>query len=356
MASQARAVRQPVDIRRLETYIRQHAAYIKTPIELKQFCFGQSNPTYQLTGSDGQRYVLRKRPPGKIISATAHRIDREFRVISALAKTDVPVPRAYLLCEDESIVGTSFYIMEFLDGRIFDDADIKGVAPDERREMWKSAVTTLARLHRVDYKTVGLQGFGKEESFYDRQIETITRISARQAATISQAQSIPANVGEIPHFHETMKLFRDRSCQPTDRATIVHGDFKINNLVFHKTEPRVIGILDWEMATVGHPLSDLTNLLTPYVPTTVNLGPNGFSPAFAIGATPGLPSREQNLELYHLHWAIAFGMLRRAFIRQDIAARAATGQASSAQAAEYGKLMVPLGLLAHELIEARMNE
>lgn len=154
-------VRQSIDVAALEVYISLHVPEIRTPLEVKQFGFGQSNPTYQLTSSsNGQQYVMRKKPPGKLLSRTAHQVEREYRIIAALGPTNVPVPITYCLCEDLSVIGTPFYIMEFLDGRIFEDHAMPGVSPKERTEIWRDAVRTLAKFHRLDFKVLGLDDFG----------------------------------------------------------------------------------------------------------------------------------------------------------------------------------------------------
>ncbi|KAL2166375.1 hypothetical protein VTG60DRAFT_2885 [Thermothelomyces hinnuleus] len=235
-------VRQPIDTRALEKWISQNVPQIEVPLDVKQFGFGQSNPTYQLTAADGTRYVLRKKPPGPLVSKTAHKVEREYRIIHALEKTDVPVPKAYCLCEDESVIGTPFYIMEFLDGRIFEDPVIPSVLPDHRRAIWADAVRTLAKLHRIDPRSVGLENFGKPTGFYTRQVKTWRAVCDAQAA-VRDVETREA-VGQLPHFAELMEFFADERQQPADRGTLIHGDFKIDNLVFHKTEPRVIGILE----------------------------------------------------------------------------------------------------------------
>lgn len=186
--------------------------------------------------------MLRKKPPGRLVSQTAHKVEREYRIIAALAETDVPVPRAYCLCEDESVIGTPFYIMEFLDGRIFEDPVIPSVLPEHRRAIWADAVRTLAKLHRIDPRSVGLENFGKPTGFYSRQVATWRSICKAQATVEDVETREP--VGPLPHFDELMEFFADESQQPADRGTLIHGDFKIDNLVFHKTEPRVIGILE----------------------------------------------------------------------------------------------------------------
>lgn len=181
------------------------------------------------------------------MSKTAHQVDREYRVLHALEKTDVPVPRAIVLCEDDDIIGTAFYIMEFLDGRMFENPSFPGVSARDRKCMWEDAVRTLAKLHRVCPKEVGLETFGKHSGFYNRQIRTFERLAGSQAA--AKDKDSGEAVGQIPHFDDFVAFFKQS--QPQDRGVLVHGDYKIDNLVFHKTEPRVIGILDWEMSTIG---------------------------------------------------------------------------------------------------------
>ncbi|KAK0718783.1 kinase-like domain-containing protein [Apiosordaria backusii] len=377
-------VRHPIDIRSLERWLNKTVPEIETPLEVHQFGFGQSNPTYQLTTPSGDRYVLRKKPPGKLVSKTAHKVEREYRIIAALSTTDVPVPKAYCLCEDDSVIGTPFYIMEFLDGRIFEDPVIPNVLPDHRRAIWADAVRTLAKLHRVDPKSVGLEEFGRHTGFYNRQIETWKQICAAQAAV--EDVDTKEQVGQLPFFEELMGFFSDEKGQPGDRGTLIHGDFKIDNLVFHKTEPRVIGILDWEMSTIGHPLSDFANLLTPYY--TAFLDParsTHLHPGFLPRATRGLPTREELTELYfsvlepeaknnekstslelslrdaeavaetrrrELQWAQAFSIFRLAAICQGIAARLARRQASSEQAKRHGDARTLFAEFAWELAQS----
>jgi len=237
-------VRHPIDLARLEAYIDAHVPEIKTPLDIKQFGFGQSNPTYQLTSiPTKQRYVLRKKPPGKLVSKTAHKVEREHRIIAALGtSSSVPVPRALCLCEDEAVVGTPFYIMSFLDGRVIEDPAMPGLSPAERREMWREAVRTLALLHCVDPDRAGLGNYGARKGFYSRQVRTWSTICAAQAAT--RDVDTGKEVGALPHFREMMEFFSDETRQPADRGTLIHGDYKIDNLVFHKTEARVIGILE----------------------------------------------------------------------------------------------------------------
>ncbi|KAL8631020.1 hypothetical protein Q9189_003215 [Teloschistes chrysophthalmus] len=333
-----------------------------------KFGFGQSNPTYQLIGANGAKHVLRKKPPGELLSKTAHQVEREYRIIRALEETDVPVPKTLCLCEDASVIGTPFYLMEFLDGRIFEDAALPAVRPEERHEMWHDAIRTLAKLHRLLPSSVGLSNFGKSSGFYDRQIKTLGTIAESQAKALDIETQVA--VGTIPHFDDMVSFFANPQTQPKDRASLVHGDYKIDNLVYHKIEPKVIGILDWEMSTIGHPLSDLSNILSPFIfaikcppqalASRINLA---FSPSIS---TPGLPSRSQCLEWYtqiadwnpgpDSGWGDAFGVFRNSVIMQGIAARYATRQASSARAKEYAMQMEPFGHFSWGLVAALQKE
>lgn len=230
---------------------------------------------------------------------------------------------------------------------------------------WHSAITTLAKFHRVVPKDVNLESYGKHSGFYNRQIATFNTISQSQAAAKDKESGIP--VGKIPHQDAMVEFFSDGKTQPKDRATFVHGDYKIDNVVFHKTEPRVIGILDWEMSTIGHPLSDINNLLGPYLTASndkaVSIGRahKGFQP----NATPGLPSRDQLIAWYSevagwdprpdFTWGDAFSTYRSAIIMQGIAARYALRQASSTQAQSYGQMMKPYAEIAWDLVQEYKN-
>ncbi|RAH50800.1 phosphotransferase family protein [Aspergillus brunneoviolaceus CBS 621.78] len=351
----AGAVRQPIDVPSLERYLDQNVPEIKTPVDVKQFGFGQSNPTYQLTTADGSKYVLRKKPPGKLLSKTAHKVEREYKIIHALEHTDVPVPKAYCLCEDSDVIGTPFYIMEFLDGRHFTDPAMPGVDPAERTALWQDAVRTLAKFHRVVPKLVGLERFGRPSGYYDRQIATFTAVSRAQAQAVDVETKEP--VGELPHFMDMVRFFSDKATQPQDRGTLVHGDYKIDNMIFHKSEPRVIGILDWEMATVGHPLSDLCNLTSPYFLEGTDHKTDQFQP----NAVPGLPTRADCIQWYQevsgydptpdIPWGDAFFSWRSSVIMQGIKARFALRQASSARAVEYARNTNPFALKAWERVK-----
>ncbi|KAG5812618.1 hypothetical protein H9Q74_003579 [Fusarium xylarioides] len=348
-------VRQPIDIVRLSAYIEQTVDQISLPISLKQFGHGQSNPTYQVTSATGLKFVLRKKPPRKLLSKSAHAIEREYEIIKALGATDIPVPKLYCLCEDVSIIGTPFYIMEFLDGRIFEEPWLPSLSPEERTMVWNEAVHTLAKLRSVDLTDIGLHSWKRPTSFYMRQIKALSKTSEAQASTASQPGA--QNVGKLPYYDQILSFFTDRKTHPPDVRRLVHRDFKLDNLVFHKTEPIVIGILDWEMATEGHPLSDLANLLMPFswapqqVPFLISetLTPElkELQSKFQPGNVAGIPSMEQCQEWYRggvdwdaagsLDWGLAFSNFRTAVIMQGIAARIVRGQASGSMAREFAQ-------------------
>ncbi|OTB00050.1 hypothetical protein M426DRAFT_26945 [Hypoxylon sp. CI-4A] len=371
-------VRHPIDTAALERYISENVPEIKVPLDVKQFGYGQSNPTYQLTSQPtGTQYVLRKKPAGKLLSSTAHKVEREHRIIKALHQhTSVPVPRAYALCEDASILGTPFYIMSFIRGRIFADATIPSArTPGERASLWRAAVRALAALHSVDPDAVGLGSYGRRSGFYERQLRTWRQISAAQARATDVDTG--AAVGEIPHMDELVAFFGDEALRPRDRATLVHGDYKIDNVVFapddDDEEPpapaRVAGILDWEMSTIGHPLGDLANMVLPFVSASLaadsasssSAVPAVSSPGFLPGATPGLPTLDTIIQWYaeaagwtpppdEVAWACAFAVFRLSAVCQGIAARVAARQASSEDARRHADSMRPLGEFAWELV------
>jgi aminoglycoside phosphotransferase (APT) family kinase protein len=262
---------------------------------------------------------------------------------------------------DDSVVGSAFYIMEFLDGRIFEEPQIDDVSPEERNALWKAAIDTLAKLHSVDPKSVGLEKFGKHSGFYDRQIATFTTLGETQAAVKDIETGEP--VGPVPHMQELVAFFKNKKSQPKDRTTLVHGDFKIDNLVFHKTEPRVIGILDWEISTIGHPLSDLSCFLEPYTISARTKeqrrnSRKAFTPPHLLA---GLPTRDECVDLYavsagwdppkDMPWGTAFAMFRNCIIFQGISARYAVRQASSAQAKQVGQEVYPVAEICRGLVE-----
>ncbi|KAI9014996.1 kinase-like domain-containing protein [Gaertneriomyces semiglobifer] len=327
----------------------------QAPVEVKQFKLGQSNPTYFLKDATNTRYVLRKKPPGALISQTAHAVEREYRVLNALGQhTDVPVPKVFLLCEDKSVLGTPFYIMEFLEGRIFSDNLLSTIPVSERRAYYFSIIETVAKLHNVDFKKIGLGDYGKQGGFYPRQIGTLAKVSQAQAkVTDANGEA----VGELYDLPNTIKWFQQNF--PEDIVTLAHGDFKLDNMVFHPTEPRVIGILDWELSTVGNPLSDLANLLLPWYTPGQGMFPEGMALMDAKRPLP-VPEADEMLREYcrlthraypipKWEFCVAFSFFRLAVITQGIAARVKRNQASSANAKNVARLFQPCAMRVSQI-------
>ncbi|KAI8991478.1 kinase-like domain-containing protein [Mycotypha africana] len=349
-----------LDERKLETYLINHIEGFKAPLFVSQFSFGQSNPTYLLKDGNQQQYVLRKKPPGTLLSSTAHAVEREYRILQALGtKTNVPVPKVYMLCEDKNVIGTPFYVMEFLSGRIYEDCRMLSIPFEERKQLWYSAIETLAKLHRVDFKAIGLDNYGKNSGFYDRQMKSLGKVSQTQAKV--KDEETGQVVGPIPRLDEMFAWFKRN--QVPDKATIIHGDFKIDNMIFHPTEPRVIGVLDWELSTVGHPLSDLSNLLQSfYVPATAS-DSNSNMLGFKDSKEPlPIPEAAELMEHYcsileepfpipRWKFAVAFSFFRLAVIIQGIAARVARKQASSAQAKSYASRFKPVAQMCLNIVD-----
>ncbi|KAI9006408.1 kinase-like domain-containing protein [Hyaloraphidium curvatum] len=338
-----------LDEAKLEAYCLQNIPGFKGPmmwaaprgparhgLTLGQFGLGQSNPTYVMVDGNGKRYVMRKKPPGKIVSPTAHQVDREYRILNALANSgiDFPSPKPYVLCQDPAIVGTDFYVMEFRGpGRINDASAALPAAKDaaERRAMWVEMLQTLAKLHKVDYKKIGLQGFGKDSGYYQRNIQNWARLSRQQARVKNLDDG--REVGDAVGLDEQVAWFERNMV--TDEATIFHGDFFPHNIMFDPNEPKIIAVLDWELATIGHPLSDLAYLLIPY-----------YRPGFK--AAPGIPTLEESQKIYceavgrpwpipGFEFCIAFSNFRSAIIAQGIAARYFQKQNASPRAKEVAE-------------------
>lgn len=325
----------------LERYLTRHMDGIAGPLQLERISGGQSNPTYFVT-SGSRRLVLRKQPPGKLLPS-AHAIDREYRIISALKDTGVPVPPAVLYCTDPDIIGTPFYVMERLDGRVFHDCTLPGVSVADRGAMVLSMAETLARLHAVDPLAAGLSDFGRHEGYFARQIARWTRqwqsVRTREDADIERLiKWLPANIPADEHL------------------AIAHGDYRIGNLMFHSHEPRVIAILDWELSTLGHPLADLAHCCMAW-----DSAPNEYGGILGLdlGAL-GIPSRQDFEAAYHMQanhglklqpFHRAFAMFRWSLIFEGIAARAKSGTASSDNAAETGRLAAVFSKRAAAYIE-----
>jgi aminoglycoside phosphotransferase (APT) family kinase protein len=316
------------DVARLDAYLRRELGDLGPGPEIQRISGGQSNPTFFVTYAD-RRLVLRKQPPGELLPS-AHAVDREFRVISALAGTGVPVPPAVLFCADRAVVGTPFYVMERLDGRVFHDCALDGVAPETRGAMFRSMAETLAALHNIDPAAHGLADYGRPGDYFARQIG---RWSKQLKASGSDAD---------PDFARLIAWLPAHI--PADQTSaIAHGDYRIGNLMFHPTEPRVIAILDWELSTLGHPLGDLSHCCMAWHSEPDEYGGlNGLNLARL-----GIPDQAAFTEAYYAKvnhsvrlepFHMAYALFRWAAIFEGIAVRARAGTAAAANAEEVGRL------------------
>lgn len=321
----------------LDAYMRENVEDYAGPLTVKKFKGGQSNPTYLLT-TPAKKYVLRRKPPGKLLPS-AHAVDREYKVMTALGRENFPVPKTYALCEDESVVGTAFFIMDFVEGRIFWDASLPDVAKEDRKPLYHALIDTMADLHNVDYEKAGLGDYGKPGNYFERQIG---RWSKQYAA---------AETSTIEEMNNLMRWLP--TAIPSDDATsIVHGDYRFDNAIMHPTEPRTLAILDWELSTLGHPLADFTYLLMVWhMPASVRGGLLGAD----LDAL-GIPTMDEAVERYSartgrdgvpdVNFCIAYNMFRLASIIQGVYARSLQGNASSPAAKEMGAQVQPLAALA----------
>lgn len=319
----------------------------RQPMTVQQYQGGQSNPTYRLEAG-GTRYVLRKKPPGKLLPS-AHLVEREYRVMKALSQTDVPVPKMHLLCEDDAVVGTTFFLMEYVEGRVLPDPAIpEASSPSERQATYESLCDTLAKLHNVDFEAIGLGDFGKPANYVQRQIDRWTK--QFHAAKTEEMPAMDALIEWLP-----------ANMPDEDETAIAHGDFRLENTILHPTEPRVIAVLDWELATLGHPLGDLAyNCMTFHLP-------HGAPSLKGISGLDlqdlGIPSEEEYVAHYcrmtgrdgipNWPFYIVFAMFRLASICQGVYARALQGNASSENALVVGKKAAVLADIAWGIAQKR---
>ena len=335
------------DVARLEAWMRDHVPSFRGPVEIEQFKGGQSNPTYRVTAAD-RRYVLRRKPPGKLLPS-AHAVDREFRIMSALAASDVPVPRMHGLCMDDGIIGTAFYVMDFIDGRVFWEPTLPALPAAERRGIFAAMSDAIARLHHVNYAAIGLADYGRPGSYVLRQIDRWTRqYRASETETIAAMDRL---IDWLP-----------RHAPASEETTLIHGDFRIDNMIFHPSEPRVVAVLDWELSTLGNPLADFAYHMMPW-----RLGPDTYRGLLGYDlAALGIPSEEEGCALYcqrtgrtalpDWDFYIAFNMFRLAAILQGIMGRVREGTAASARALESGaraKRLAEAGWAQVEALEKR---
>jgi aminoglycoside phosphotransferase (APT) family kinase protein len=342
------AEQQELDTVRLAAWMRDHVADFSGPIELRQFAGGQSNPTF-LVQSPARRYVLRRKPTGKLLPS-AHAVDREFRVMRALAGSDVPVAKAYALCEDSGIIGTAFYVMDYVEGRLFWDAALPEVAAADRRAIYEEMTRVIAALHSVDYAAVGLADFGKTGHYIQRQVARWTQ--QYRASETDKNEAMERLIEWLPaHI-------------PADEETsIVHGDFRLDNAIFHPREPRILAVLDWELSTLGHPLVDLAYVCMRYHLSAGEFrGLQGLDPADLH-----IPSEHECVADYCRRrgrapvapkdWTyyLAFNMFRLAGILQGVLARAIQGNASSTTALEAGRRARPLAEQGWALVQTSFD-
>ena len=315
----------PMD--RLSDWLAANAPEVGPLTEIRQFKGGQSNPTYQLEAASGS-YVLRRKPSGTLLKG-AHAVDREFRVISGLAKADFPVARAVALCEDDAVIGSAFYVMEKVDGRIFWNPTLPGLTPEQRAQHFDALNATIAKLHSIDPASIGLEDYGRPGNFFARQIERWTKqyladeLAGRDPSMDRLIEWLPANMPE-----------------DDGAASIIHGDFRADNVIFHPTEPKVRAVLDWELSTLGHPMGDFTYHLMMYHLPPHMIGGFGGADIEALG----IPTQADYLAAYcertgrkvptekELNFFLAFNMFRLAGIIHGIKGRIARGTASSAHA------------------------
>jgi aminoglycoside phosphotransferase (APT) family kinase protein len=332
-----------IDTTRLAAWMQVHIEGFKGPIHVQQFAGGQSNPTFLLQSAD-HRYVLRRKPPGKLLPS-AHAVDREYRVIVALAGSQVPVAKAYALCEDAAVIGTAFYVMDYVEGRLFWDAALPEVAGTDRRAIYEEMTRVIAALHSVDYGAAALGDYGKPGRYIERQVARWT-----QQYRGSETESIDAM--------ERLIEWLPQHIPPDEQTSIVHGDFRLDNAIFHPREPRILAVLDWELSTLGHPLVDFAYLCMRY-----HLSVDQFKGLGGLDlAALQIPSEAECVADYCRRlrrapvapqdWTyyLAFNMFRLAGILQGVLARAIQGNASSVTALEAGRRARPLAEQAWALV------
>ncbi len=327
----------------LGEYMRAHVDGFEGPFSVEQFKGGQSNPTYKITAKSGA-YVLRRKPPGKLLPS-AHAVDREFRVISALHAQGFPVARSYALCEDDAVLGTTFYIMDCVAGRIIWVPEIPDSEATERGAIYNAMNRTIADLHSIDYEAAGLGDFGKPVGYVARQIKRWSE------------QYKLSETSRIDEMNRLMEWLPG-ACPESSRASLVHGDYRLDNMILHPSEPRVLAVLDWELATLGDPIGDFTyHMMQWRMPPSKR----GAGTASLVGLdleALGIPSMEEYVELYcgrmglsgidSLDFYFAYNFFRLGAILQGIVGRVRDGTASNPRAADVEALVEPLGKVAWE--------
>jgi aminoglycoside phosphotransferase (APT) family kinase protein len=334
-----------IDAVSLERYLADRLPGFGGPLQIRQFEGGQSNPTYFLHTPE-RDYVLRKKPPGQLLPS-AHAVEREYRVMTALAGR-VPVPPTKLMCDDDRVIGTPFFIMVCVEGRVFRQPHLPGVSAADRAAMYDDMADVLARLHGVDVAAAGLGDYGKPGNYY-----------ARQIGRWSQ-QYVAAKTDEIPAMDRLMEWL-PAHIPPGDETAIVHGDYRVENLIFHPTEPRIVAIVDWELSTLGHPLADLAyNCLTYYLPPEalgrveiVDTDQSGLPSEADYGAAYCRRTGRSGVPDWHFY--LAFSMFRLASILQGVYARGLQGNAASSYALQRGAAARVIADKAWEISQVRID-
>ncbi|HEU4372392.1 MAG TPA: phosphotransferase [Telluria sp.] len=341
--------RQRFDVEALGAYLRAHIpGFPGGEVSVEQFKGGQSNPTFKLTAG-GQSFVLRTKPgPAAKLLPSAHAIDREFRVMDALQRAGFPAPRQLLLCTDESVIGRAFFVMEFIEGRVLWDQSLPGMTPAERAGIYDELNRVIAQLHTIDYAAIGLADYGKPGNYFARQIERWTR--QYQASATETIEAMDKLIEWLP-----------QNIPAGEATSIVHGDFRLDNMIFHPTEPRILAVLDWELSTLGHPLADFS-----YHCMSWHIKPGQFRGIAGLDLEElGIPSQEQYIASYcartgatvrpeDFNFYLAYNMFRLAGIMQGIMKRYVDGTASSAQALQNGKAARPMAELGWQYALASM--
>ena len=336
--------KQRFDVTALEAWMRANVEGFSGALEVEQFRGGQSNPTFRLAAG-GKRYVMRRKPAGKLLPS-AHAVDREYRVITALAGSEVPVPRTYGLCMDDGVIGSAFFVMDCVDGRVLWDGALPGMSNAGRADIYWEMNRVIAELHKVAYEARALGDYGKPGNYFTRQIGRWTK--QYQASATETIESMDKLIDWLPQH-----------IPADDATTIVHGDFRIDNLVFHPTEPRILAVLDWELSTLGHPLADFSyHCMSWHVPPGAFRGLIGHD-LVALG----IPSEKEYVARYlarlgrdpidpdHWDFYIAYNMFRAAGIAQGIMGRVMDGTAASQHALEVGKSARTLADLGWKRVE-----
>lgn len=330
-------------------YLQQHLPDFAGPASLRQFQGGQSNPTF-LIATPTKKFVLRKKPPGKLLPS-AHLIEREYRILRALPPDEVPVPCARVLCEDASIIGTAFYVMDHVEGRVITNVALPQLDPAERTALYADFARVAAALHAVDFRACGLADFGKPQGYVARQLDRWTK------------QYLAAKTGENPDMDKLIEWLAAH-LPSSDETAIAHGDFRIGNTIIHPTEPRIIALLDWELATLGHPLSDLAYACM-YYHLPAFAGADGGLEGLDLHAL-GIPAEQEFLDTYCRHagraslpdWRffLAFANFRMAAITQGVYARALLGNAADSRAIRYGDAAKIFAGIGRRLVEETDGE